>query len=76
VLLRVENFRGHDLKISRICSIVCIKETTGIASAGSGLGLAIVKRILELHGSSIEVSSTIKVGTSFSFTLPIHKPRS
>ena len=45
-------------------------------STGSGLGLAIVRRILELHGSAIEVSSTINAGTTFSFTLPMHKPRS
>ena len=43
-------------------------------SIGSGLGLAIVKRILELHGSGIEVSSTINVGTTFTFTLPVYTP--
>jgi two-component system OmpR family sensor kinase len=36
----------------------------------AGLGLAIVKRILELHGSSINVSSELKKGTTFSFRLP------
>ena len=46
------------------------------SSTGSGLGLAIVKRILELHGSTIEVSSTINAGTIFTFTLPFYKPRS
>jgi signal transduction histidine kinase len=46
-------------------------------SAGhAGLGLAIVKKILELHGSRIEVQSTLNSGTSFSFQLPLHKPRS
>jgi two-component system, OmpR family, sensor kinase len=40
---------------------------------GSGLGLAITKRILELHGSGIEVSSEVNVGTIFTFTLPIYK---
>ena len=38
---------------------------------GAGLGLAIAKRILELHGSSIEANSTINVGTTFTFHLPI-----
>ncbi len=37
----------------------------------SGLGLAITKRILELHGSSIDVRSRINAGTTFSFDLPI-----
>ncbi|WP_062269253.1 sensor histidine kinase [Endozoicomonas arenosclerae] len=38
---------------------------------GIGLGLAIVKRILELHGSHIEVTSRLKKGTCFRFTLPV-----
>jgi len=48
----------------------------GDGSTGSGLGLAIVRKILELHESSIEVSSTVNVGTTFTFTLPLYKPRS
>lgn len=37
---------------------------------GSGLGLAITKRIVELHGSAIEVQSTVGEGTGFNFSLP------
>ncbi|PZX50905.1 ATP-binding protein [Algoriphagus chordae] len=36
---------------------------------GTGLGLAIVKRLLELHGSKVQVSSTVNVGTAFEFVL-------
>jgi len=36
----------------------------------AGLGLAIVKRILELHGSVIDVSSELEKGTTFSFRIP------
>jgi signal transduction histidine kinase len=41
-------------------------------TAGSGLGLVITKRILELHNSSLEVKSTVNVGTTFTFTLPVN----
>lgn len=40
------------------------------ADAGCGLGLNIVKKILELHGSIIEVQSRPSEGTCFSFALP------
>jgi signal transduction histidine kinase len=40
------------------------------ASERAGLGLAIVKRILELHGSTIAVSSTPGIGTRFVFRIP------
>ncbi len=40
-------------------------------SGNMGLGLAIAKRILELHGSSIQVESKVGVGSTFSFKLPI-----
>ncbi len=36
---------------------------------GSGLGLAIVKHILEAHGQTINVRSTIGEGTTFAFTM-------
>ena len=40
------------------------------ATGGAGLGLAIAKRILELHGSAIEVESSTAQGTCFRFELP------
>jgi signal transduction histidine kinase len=42
----------------------------------AGLGLAIVKKILELHGSAIDVESALNTGTSFTFPLPIHRTAS
>lgn len=36
---------------------------------GTGLGLAIVKHIIEAHGQSVTVRSTLGVGSSFGFSL-------
>jgi signal transduction histidine kinase len=43
-------------------------------STGAGLGLAIAKRILELHGSSIEVQSALDKGATFTFHLTVAQP--
>ena len=42
-------------------------------SSGAGLGLAIAKRILELHNRTISVESQSNIGTTFTFSLPIHQ---
>lgn len=47
------------------------KQNIPTQEIGSGLGLAIVKRILELHRSTIEVTSELNQGTRFSFDLPL-----
>jgi len=45
----------------------------GNHSGSTGLGLAIAKGIIELHGSSIDVESELKTGTTFAFLLPYYK---
>ena len=40
-------------------------------SGGTGLGLAIVKHIIERHRGTLDLSSTMGVGTSVSVRLPI-----
>jgi signal transduction histidine kinase len=39
--------------------------------AGSGLGLFIAKGIVEAHGGTIEVQTTLGKGTAFTLTLPV-----
>jgi len=40
------------------------------ATGGSGLGLAIARGIIEAHGGTIKVRSSLDGGTTFSFSLP------
>jgi two-component system, NtrC family, sensor kinase len=41
---------------------------------GNGLGLAVVRSIIEQHGGTIQVESTVGQGSSFSIALPGHQP--
>jgi PAS domain S-box-containing protein len=41
---------------------------------GTGLGLSIIHRLIEQHGGSIDVESTVDVGTTFTITLLQEEP--
>lgn len=39
---------------------------------GSGIGLSLAKELTELHGSTIEVESTLNKGSTFTIRIPLH----
>jgi len=67
--------QGQGIRPEEIAAIFgAFQKTSTKSTAGeqsTGLGLAISKRIVELHGSQIEVTSEYGRGSRFSFTLPL-----
>ncbi len=56
-----EEFRQADESLSR-------------RFGGTGLGLPISRHLVEMHGGTLDVSSELGIGSTFSFTLPIATP--
>ena len=44
------------------------------ATGGSGLGLSIARHLVEAHGGSINVASSLGTGSQFSIELPMDQP--
>jgi signal transduction histidine kinase len=62
----------HD--IAKVFDKFYWSESAPVESRGAGLGLAIAKSLVELHGGTIRVESTLGEGSRFSFTVPIARP--
>ena len=48
--------------------------TTKDPGTGTGLGLSVSQNIIQQHGGTLAVDSTVGVGTTFTVTLPIKHP--
>ena len=48
--------------------------TTKDPGTGTGLGLSVSTNIIQQHGGTLDVDSTVGVGTTFKITLPIKRP--
>jgi len=57
-------------KIAKIFEPFIQLHTAGVSAPGAGLGLSIVKRIVELMNGTIEVTSVVGTGSTFTVRMP------
>ena len=59
-----------EIHLPRLCErFYRIDGSRSREKGGTGLGLSIVKHIIELHGQSLNIRSTVGIGSTFSFTI-------
>ncbi|MGX9756848.1 sensor histidine kinase [Clostridioides difficile] len=69
----LDNGRGMtEYEVSNLFSRYYRGTNTEQKTEGTGLGLAITKQIIELHGGTISVESTLSLGTTFHISFPIN----
>jgi len=64
---------GQGIEKENILKVFNPFYTTKEVGKGTGLGLSVSHGIIQKHKGSIEVKSTVGVGTEFTITLPIHQ---
>lgn len=62
---------GHGIEKQHLDRIFELGFTTKEAGAGTGLGLSIVQQIMKQHNGTVNVTSAVGKGTTFSLSLPI-----
>jgi PAS domain S-box-containing protein len=50
-----------------------IERTSGRTHEGTGIGLALVQELVNLHGGSVGLTSSVGVGSTFTVTIPLGK---
>jgi two-component system, OmpR family, sensor histidine kinase VicK len=74
VLFQVRD-EGQGIPVNKLESIFerfqQVDSSDSRKKGGTGLGLTICRKIIEQHGGKIWVDSTLGVGSTFSFTLPL-----
>ncbi|RUR72687.1 ATP-binding protein [Chlorogloeopsis fritschii PCC 9212] len=48
-----------------------VRKPTARTHEGSGIGLALVHELIKMHGGTVDVSSTVGVGSCFTVTIPL-----
>ena len=71
VRVRVED-TGVGIAPENLAKIFDLYYTT--RERGTGIGLSLVYRMVQIHNGTIDVESTVGVGTSFILTLPSSGP--
>jgi two-component system NtrC family sensor kinase len=76
-LLRVRfSDTGRGIKPEHLSRIFDPFFTTKAQRTDTGIGLSVVHKIIEDHGGTIRVESTVGSGTTFWVTLPVDQPKS
>ncbi|QKS70369.1 response regulator [Paenalkalicoccus suaedae] len=75
VYIHIED-TGQGISKDDLTRIFLPYETGSMETNGLGIGLSVTKRLLSMQQGKLEVESTLEVGTTFTFALPVYKTQS